>query len=428
MPKIFAAFSMLLFTLYLHSISYNLFPQSLATTDPQLATVSATARVPETPPSSDDDLGPTPPILISPVDGTVTGDNRPEFTWKRSTDPNGNTVIYTLYLNGVATYLGISDIGNSAGDGYTARIDSDYIHLLTNSSLSDGSYDWYVTAHDPSLNQSSSATWNLTIDTVAPVITLTDVDIYHELTYNSNAPEQFEGLNFDINGPKDVYFTIQSESWSTLTIKFYDEGDNLVAQSSWPVDGTGIAHPYQSLDIGIFRVSISAFDQGSNTTALPDFTLTIKESRIIIPVPQLPGVTTPTTIVIPYTIPTLPATVSQITSRLSPSTTLLLMLAVAIGILIFILWKRKYNIILLDYTGNPLTNTIVYHSIPTRKSMINQILVSNHDPIYYELADTSHGRLYIRHLSRYSTLTVRTPVATHILSMSQKRSLYTIVL
>lgn len=398
-------------------------------TDPIPATVSATANVPETPPSTTDDLGPTPPILIAPADGSSTGDNTPEFVWTRSTDPNGNTVLYTLYLNGIATYLGISNIGNSATNNYTSRIDGNEVKLIPTIDLPDGVYNWYVTAQDPSGNVTNSATWNLTIDTTPPFIAVNDVDSYHPTGLDSDHPENFEGLNFEIAGPKDIYITLHTEPWSTVTLQFVDSTGSLVTQSSWPVDRSGVIHPYAHLEIGVYTVYIVGYDGGANTTALPSFLLTIYTPQISIPLPPIPGLEP--TLDIPYkpiSIPSLPATVSQVTSRSDMSVLLYASLAVIVYILLLLIWKRKYNLVLIDGSGNPHINTTIYHSIPTSKSKSLQILVSSRDPISYLLDASDYGRLYVKHLSRYSTLTIRTQTATHILSISAKRKQYTIII
>ena len=76
----------------------------------------------------------------------------------------------------------------------------------------------------------------------------------------------------------------------------------------------------------------------------------------------------------------------------------------------------------------PLPNTKVYHSIPTTKSTRTPLLLSSRDPILYTLDDSDHGRLYIPHLNRYSTLTVITSDQTYVFSLSCQSKLYTIVL
>lgn len=409
----------------------GLMPHVHASTDPQYATSSATATIPSTTTTVNpgDTTAPTTPILISPTDGTHTSDDTPEFVWSQSSDPNGNTVTYTFYLNGVATYLGISNIGNSAGVGYTSRIDAGQIKLTPNTGHSDGTYNWYVVASDPSNNSSTSTQWNLTIDRLAPIITITDIDSYHDLALSSNTPESFEGLNFDINGSKDVVFTIISEPWSTLTLQFVNADNELISQQTIVLDSSGTTYPSTFLLAGIYTLSISAYDLASNTTALPPFTLTITEAQITVPLPGLPGLPQDLNLKLPTNpVSSLPATISQVSSRFTLSDIIYTSLALALLWLLVLLWRKKFNIILLDIAGHPLTNTIVYHSIPTVRSKQTQILVSKHDPLSYSLSKHNHGKLYIPKLSRYSTLTVRTTTATHVLSISTAQKVYKITL
>ena len=133
-----------------------------------LSTVTTTGTVPATIPTTSDETAPTIPILIAPPDGTLTDNSSPTFTWRRSTDPNGNTVFYTLYLNDVATYSNIGSLGNTITSSYTLRLDGDIIHLTPTSALEYGSYSWSVTASDLALNTSHSATWHFTLDTSIP--------------------------------------------------------------------------------------------------------------------------------------------------------------------------------------------------------------------------------------------------------------------
>ena len=402
----------------------------LANTDPVSATSSATATVPAASGTTGDTTAPSSPILVSPVDGNHSGDDTPEFIWRQSSDQNSNTVTYNFYLNGVATYLGISNIGNSAGSGYTARVDGNEIKLLPTNGYSDGQYNWYVTASDNSGNTAFSTTWSFTIDTSSPNITITDIDVYHNLNLSSNSPENIVGANFDIDGPKDVYFTIHTESWSTITLQIVGE-DSLPLNSTWTVSESGVVYPFRHLVPGKYLVHISSFDQGGNTTALPEFTLTIKQATLTITTPSLPG-SSPTTIVaIPYSplsLPSLPATIANVTTRLSLSTLYIILLAIIVSTLIIFVWKRKINLKLINDKGEPISDAKLYHSIPNRKSPRTQILVTSKEPISFDLKPSNLGKLYIPHLSHYSTLTIRTSNTTVVLSICRSDSLYTIVL
>lgn len=418
--------------LFLVSISYLLtpfVPKAQAATDPISATSSATATIPSTGGSTSDTESPTAPILVRPADGTTTGDSKPEFVWLQSSDPNGNTVTYTLYLNGVATYLGISGSGNSSGVGYTAHLDGSEIKLKPTTSLADGQYNWRVVASDNSGNTSTSTTWHFSIDTTKPMIYLTDVDTYHNLSYDSGNPSAFEDLTFDIAGPKDVYLTVKSESWSTLTTKFVDSNSLVVATVITPLSSTGIGYPYTHLPVGVYQVIVSSFDQGGNTTVLPEFTLNITQSEITIPMPGIPGL--PPSYNIPYTpysLPSLPATIAKIESRLPLTYLYVILLAISILLLLFIIWYRKYNIIFINDRGQYLSNIKVYHSIPTTKTHYSPIWMSAREPISYIVDKADRGRLYIKHLGRYSTLTIKTAERTYVLSLSGRRKLYTLIL
>ena len=136
----------------------------MATIIPTSATIPALSAIPDT-------TAPTTPILISPQDSSVTDNSSPEFVWRQSTDPNGNTIIYTLYLNNVPTYPNILDSGNTTAPNYTTRLEGNTIHLTPTYALPDGTYSWYVTASDLAGNTSHSATWHFTLDTSIPPLT-----------------------------------------------------------------------------------------------------------------------------------------------------------------------------------------------------------------------------------------------------------------
>jgi len=392
-------------------------PKVHAITDQKSATISATATVPSTAATTGDTTAPSNPILVRPEDGTITGDNRSEFVWRSSTDPNGNTVTYTLYLNGVATYLGISNLGNSASTGYTARIDGQEIKLHPTVSLLDGVYDWYVTASDPSGNTSRSASWHLTVDTVAPPLTLTDLDDYHN-------PVITEGSNFDITGPKDIGFRVRSDPFVEIQITLSPSSELLYLNSITNADG--FAYLYQHLSPGVYTVTIVGVDRAANTSVFPDFTLTVTQAAITISLPTTPGSTPTQVISLPYTpisLASLPATISNIQTRLSLPYLIIGLLAISIILLLIIISKRRYNLILLDSNFSALDHGTVYHSNQRPRPLTFHL-----PSTIYNLRSPDHGRLYIPHLGRYSTFTVRLDKVTYIFSMSTNRKLYTVVL
>ncbi len=388
-------------------------PTARANTDPKYATASATATVPSFI-TSTDSHAPTSPILLRPVDEAVTSDPRPELVWRHSEDEDSNTVRYTLFLNGVATYLGISDQGNSQGAGYTARVEAGDIRLLPSAPLPDGRYTWRVEAYDLLHHTSSSATWTFTIDTTAPSLTLIELDYYH-------IPLITEGANFDIAGPKDVYFVVSSDPFSNIQILLTSPDISTLTLTA-TTNANGLATLYTHLLIGLYSVNITALDRARNTLSLPNFTLTVTQSLITLPIPGKPPLQLPYT---PISLPSLPATISLITTSGMSSLMPIALIAIAILILLIFLWSRRYNLILIDYSGRPLLDTKIYHSIPTTKGR-SHLFMTTRKPLLYDLPSTS--RLYIPHLTRYSTLTIRVSQHTHILSLSAQRRVYTLII
>ncbi len=384
-----------------------------ASTDPQSATVSATATVPSASSNPSDSTSPYPIILISPNDGAVTNQPRPELVWRQTSDPDSNAILYTVYLNGVATYLGVSNTGNTQQSNFVSHIGDGNIYLSPTVDLSEGSYNWQVKATDPSSNISQSTTWNFVIDRTPPFLQVIDIDnIYTNPTIT-------EGSNFDLYGPQDVGLILSTEPWATISLRITDASSNVIHAASYPTNSSGLTYPSIYLDPGLYSVYISSFDRAGLTTTLPLFTITVSQRTINIPIPGIPGVIQPTSI--PYnipTIPSLPATISQIQSNNYLPVLLLILLAVALALLLIYIWYKKLNILIIDtITNKPIRSIKIYHSAPT----------TNQDPLLYELTPSSHGLAHINHLGRFSTLTLRTPDnRTLILSISRSQRFYTL--
>lgn len=372
-----------------------------------------TATIPAIAPPEDFEV-PTPPILLRPIDGAETGDPRPELVWRQATDPNSNTIYYIVYIDGVATYLSVSDSGNSLQPNYSSRLESGEIRLLPSQDFPDGEYDWYVIASDLSGNKTQSATWHFTIDTTPPYILVTDIDNHNDLELDSRNPATVpDDLIYEIRGPKDIYFIIETEPYATIQIQFLDENGTLVAITSYITGENGIAMPFQYLESGIYRVQIVAIDKARNTAALPEFKLNITVTEIIIP--GIPGITEPKVVVIPP-LPSLPATISKISAL--PLLTYLVA-TIILAVILWILWNKRYNLLVLDIRGNPTDQATVFHSRPDAKDHVSGVLMTRRDPIKYSLVSTDQGKLHIRKLGKYSTLTLVAGETTLVLSVIQ---------
>lgn len=375
---------------------------------------SSDAPVTATVPSSNitvDSQPPTTPILVRPVDATVTSDRHPEFVWKKSTDPNGNTIIYTVYLNNIATYLGISDLGNSSGVGYTARLENDEIKLLPSADLPEGVYTWYVTAEDLSGNRRSSATWLFTVDLTAPLIDLTQLESITD-------PDLTWSPRFDFAGPIELNFYLSTEPFADIFLTIVNEDGSTLTSLSSTSNQTGMYSFGKMLPLGLYTVLISSLDRANLTSSLPEFYLNIVPSGTVVspypgslPPSSAPGKPT----VIQTILSSLPATVAKVTSRPSLSVIILVLLALTIVLLLPFLWKSRYNLTILDNLGQPLTDAIIYHSRGQSSSTILN-------------RPNSLGQLYIPHLGRLSTLTIRISSFTYVLSLSVNQSRYKLII
>lgn len=324
--RLFGTLTTLIVSLYFLSPVY-------AQTAPISATIPSSS-------SSEDATAPSRPILVRPVDGTVTSNATPELVWQRSDDPNGNYVGYTVYLNGLASYLGVADRGNSAGTGYTSSIQDNEVRLIPTSPLSDGLYRWSVTAYDYALNQASSSSFSFLIDTRPPSLVITKIE-------ETMLPLITEGTIFDIYGQQDVTIAIQTEAYTDVSITLKAQDGTLYNTSS-RTEGEGQTVLTQHLPLGMYEVNLAATDRANLTTIHPIFSLNLIEYEIEIPVP---GVSPPPTVVIPpflssipETIRQYPATIASISTRYNIAIYIFILLAICIlALLILLKYRQKKN-------------------------------------------------------------------------------------
>jgi hypothetical protein len=379
--------------------------------------------------SDDDTISPTIPILIRPVDAAVTADQKPEFVWRQSTDEDSNFISYTVYIDDRAVFLGVSNDGNSAGYGYTSRIESGEVHLLPTSPLNDGLHSWYVIASDLAGNESSSTRWHFTIDTIAPSLTVLVLDVYQN-------PEMTENATFDIYGPKNVYFQIRSEPYTSISISFVGESNQTVAPVQGETDGSGLIELYRELELGKYQTQVSGTDPSNLTTVLPAVYLNLIQNIVTIPFPipeassvpnasgspRPPGIEVvipPFISDIPASIQQLPATISRVAGPVAWGPLLIGATVIAALYLLWLLLRKRHNLILLNASEQPIKIAIIYHyqANTSRQSA---------DPYYLE-AD-NQGRLYVPGLSKGSELKITSDQVTIRLCLLYSRRKYIVVL
>lgn len=400
----------------------------------QAATVeSSSSPVTATVPSTGEGgsvLPPSPPLLLRPADGTITADSTPEFVWRQSVDPDSNTVYYDLYLDDTAIYLGISNSANSSSSLYASELYDTEIRLIPTAELTEGPHTWYVKAYDLGGSWAQSAKWSFTIDTTPPYFVVSSIDNYHNLALDSREPSSVNSeTSFEVTGPKEVFFTLLTEPYTTIQLSFFDLDGALIASSNHSAGSSTALYPYQHLELGTYLVQVSATDPAGLTAVLPPFELLVTSPPTLVitlpftptfPSTSSPPPSSPPPLTLEFTIPrplydlpsqviNLPVTTARLYSRVGIAVIIYLLIAIAIIILLILFKKRRYNLVLLKNPTIPLPYATVYHSRPPHRSTTHHL-----DP-------KDRGRLYLPLLAPFSTLTIRTPLATTVLSVSKLR-------
>jgi uncharacterized repeat protein (TIGR01451 family) len=159
---------------------------------------------------------PLPPVLTSPLDGTLTDTASLTLTWQAS--PSADATGYLLDFDGA-----VQDVGSTT--------------WFTTGLLADGTYTWTMAAYDAAGNTSAyTDTWSFTVDTVPPPPVLVSPangavtnDITPTLTWDASAAPDIAGYLLDLDGSvQDVGYTTQyttsvlADGPYTWTVAAYD--------------------------------------------------------------------------------------------------------------------------------------------------------------------------------------------------------------
>ncbi|MEW5691780.1 MAG: hypothetical protein AB1765_00625 [Candidatus Hydrogenedentota bacterium] len=166
------------------------------------------------------DITPPPPVsLVTPLDGQITGDTTPSFTWNQTTDTQSGTKVYLIEI--------------ATDNLFTNNIETSFIYTTsyTSSGLDSGTYYWRVIAYDTVSNYDtlSCETRTLRIDTSFPYITA--------ITIISSVPSYFYDdtpIQPSILGDT-VYFNptyLGANQMNTITVYVYDDNEDTVTGSS----------------------------------------------------------------------------------------------------------------------------------------------------------------------------------------------------
>ncbi|MFC1926574.1 hypothetical protein ACFLWV_02360 [Chloroflexota bacterium] len=144
-----------------------------------------------------DTLEPSAPILSSPADGLITGDNTHTLDWNDVTDASG--VTYDVQVDDTDATFGSLVLDE------TGLVDSFFDILVP---LPDGTYYWRARAVDnsvPSNTGSWSEVWSFTVDTTAPAAPVLDSPADAQTTGDNTPTLDWD----DVSDPSGVTYEVQ---------------------------------------------------------------------------------------------------------------------------------------------------------------------------------------------------------------------------
>ncbi len=246
-------------------------------TQPKTRTTQVTAGVHDNEP-------PSTPLLIAPADTAILATNTPTFVWQAATD-NIALSHYSLVLDGTVLYSSIplSDTTNSQFTLTYSSTTHEY-SLVPKEALTEGEHSWSIIAFDVYDNQTSSVTWKFTVDTVAPVFTISTVDTLKVTITTqdlSTIPET--ALAVTVAQPL-LSGTGEAGSTVHLTVRTANAPDQvftftIAANGTWEQKIDTIPRDQ------LIHLDFIITDSAGNISALEDVPLILKSVQIVIPLP-----------------------------------------------------------------------------------------------------------------------------------------------
>lgn len=362
---------------------------------PFTATVHATTQTdsesPKVTVSIPDFIAPSAPILVAPSNNSHIN-SPPTFTFKRSTDRD-SSITYDLYVDGTLLFADISNTANKLGANYSSSVNTAEntisVFAVPTNLIKEGAHSWKVIAKDAAGNTTDSATWSFILDLTAPYIILNSVGPYTNLSLSSQDPASVpSNTRFQVQGPGYVKFTGATEPSATIQLKVTssDPNKSKTYTTTATTDGTFSFDIY--FELGRHNIELIAVDKAGNTSVLPDFNLIVSKE---VPVPPGGPGGMPATLyqVIPPPLAALLRLIKQ-TPGLQAAI-LIILLALAVTLLIILVWKRPKNLLLINQaTHHPIIDAKIFS--PHRTSTTN-----------------NHGLVYIPNLQKGTYLAITLP-------------------
>ena len=279
-----SAFSLLSFIFYLPSLANAVYDGVLDSetlqTNPKGRQVKVSATMP-------DIIAPSAPMLVAPTNHARLNNAQITFVWQGSTD-NVAVSSYQLYLNG-QLYRDNLPLVSTGTTSYTLTVDSinNTFYLKLNPPLSDGQYTFNVVALDQAGNNQSSAIWDFTLDTQAPIFIIQQIDgldVSIAASDPSSVPKEPIKLKH-----ADPWFSGVAEAGSQVILEVKDEsGSTSIYHFSVPADGRWQFNPSAIFEHDqIYRLSFKVVDEAQNQSQVKDLTVIWPSQQLTLTIPTL---------------------------------------------------------------------------------------------------------------------------------------------
>lgn len=234
---------------------------------------------------------PSIPILISPEDEAILTTNTPTFVWYGSTD-NVGIDHYDFWLNELVYISNISPVDQDTAI-FTLVVNeaSNTFSLRIKEAISDGDYTWGIVASDAVSNTATSATWDFSIDTLAPYLSITKIE--DETVLITTANSQTLPTEPVSTKHKDPLISGLGEPNTTLLIILAIPGQNTVSTTYIIGSGGTWSYQFPNLDKNtLVTLTLIIEDSAGHTNTLTPIQFIYKS---LTETPASPTVEAPTT-------------------------------------------------------------------------------------------------------------------------------------
>ncbi len=220
---------------------------------------------------------PSIPILISPEDEAILTTSTPTFVWYGSTD-NVGIDHYDLWLNGAVYISDISPLDqDTAIFTLVVNEDANTFSLTINAAISDADYTWSIVASDAVSNTATSATWDFSIDTLAPYVSITKIEDETVLITTANS-QTLPSEPFSTKH-KDPLISGLGEPNTTLLIILAIPGQNTLSTTYSIGSGGTWTYQFPSLDKNtLVTLTLIIEDSAGHTNTLTPIQFIYKSS------------------------------------------------------------------------------------------------------------------------------------------------------